>query len=162
MSLPPFWALNMVVPLLSMQGQKAIGFHQKYHNLYSKLWTKVLQVWNDMSVSNYWQNFIFGWTIPLKMNQIWMRDSWLFFCSQKWNCSQMNQTDLVLEFNSLTQSRWVNYSLGHYMLRNSRTTSKLCPHQLDSDKLVFYYAFQLYNNLITKLHVFLLSHTHKI
>ncbi len=28
MSLLPFWALNMVVVLLSMEGQKALGFHQ--------------------------------------------------------------------------------------------------------------------------------------
>ncbi len=27
-----FWALNMVVAFLSMQGQKALGFHQKYLN----------------------------------------------------------------------------------------------------------------------------------
>ncbi len=25
-----FWALNVSVVLLSMQGQKALGFHQKY------------------------------------------------------------------------------------------------------------------------------------
>ncbi len=30
MFLLPFWALNMVVAMLSMQGQKALGFHQKY------------------------------------------------------------------------------------------------------------------------------------
>ncbi len=28
MSLLPFWALNVVVPLVSMQGQKALGFHK--------------------------------------------------------------------------------------------------------------------------------------
>ncbi len=28
-SLLPFWALNMVVALLSMQDQKDFGFHQK-------------------------------------------------------------------------------------------------------------------------------------
>ncbi len=33
MSLLPFWALNVVVALLSMQGQKTLGFHQKYANL---------------------------------------------------------------------------------------------------------------------------------
>ncbi len=36
MSLLPFWALNAVVALLSMQGQKALGFHQKYLNLCSE------------------------------------------------------------------------------------------------------------------------------
>ncbi len=34
--LTPFWALNVVVPLLSMQDQKALGFNQKYLNLWSK------------------------------------------------------------------------------------------------------------------------------
>ncbi len=36
MSLLLFWALNVVVHLLSMQGQKALRFHQKYLNLCSK------------------------------------------------------------------------------------------------------------------------------
>ncbi len=35
MSLLPFWALNMVVALLSFESQKAFGFHQKYINLCS-------------------------------------------------------------------------------------------------------------------------------
>ncbi len=30
MSLLRFWVLNMVVVLLSLEGQKALGFHQKY------------------------------------------------------------------------------------------------------------------------------------
>ncbi len=36
MSLLCSWALNVVDPLLSMQGQKALGFHKKYLNLYSE------------------------------------------------------------------------------------------------------------------------------
>ncbi len=36
MSYLPFWALNVSVALLSMQGQKALGFHQKYLNLCSE------------------------------------------------------------------------------------------------------------------------------
>ncbi len=36
MSLLPFWDLNVSVLLLSMQGQKALGFHQKHLNLCSK------------------------------------------------------------------------------------------------------------------------------
>ncbi len=36
MSILPFWALNMSVALLSMQGQKILGFHQKYLNLCSE------------------------------------------------------------------------------------------------------------------------------
>ncbi len=35
MSSLPFWALNVVVALLSFERQKALGFHQKYLNLCS-------------------------------------------------------------------------------------------------------------------------------
>ncbi len=64
MSLLPFWALNAVVALLYMQGQKALGFHKEYLNLCSKderrshgfgmTWEWVI---NDII-------FIIGWTIP--------------------------------------------------------------------------------------------------
>ncbi len=33
MFLLPFWALKVAAALLSMQGQKALRFHQKYLNL---------------------------------------------------------------------------------------------------------------------------------
>ncbi len=36
MSLLRFRALTVVVPLLSVQGQRALGFHQKYLNLFSE------------------------------------------------------------------------------------------------------------------------------
>ncbi len=65
MSLLHLCALTMVIPLLSMEGQKALGFHQKYLNLCSRRWKKVLRVWIDMRVSSYWHNFHFWWTIPL-------------------------------------------------------------------------------------------------
>ncbi len=45
-SLLAFLALNMVVTLLSMEGQKALGFDQKYLNLCSE--DEVLRVWKDM------------------------------------------------------------------------------------------------------------------
>ncbi len=44
MSLLPIWALKVVVVLLSMQGQKALGFHQKYLHLSSEDEKRVLQV----------------------------------------------------------------------------------------------------------------------
>ncbi len=57
--------------LLFMQGQKALGFHQKYLNLCSKdewrsygFGTTRGWVINDIS-------FILGWTIPLKFLMIW-------------------------------------------------------------------------------------------
>ncbi len=52
MSLLPFWALNVSVVLLSMQGQKALRLHPKYLNLCSED-EQVLRAWNDMKVSNY-------------------------------------------------------------------------------------------------------------
>ncbi len=65
MSLLPFCALTLVVPLLSMEGKRALRFHQKYLNLCSEderrsygfvtTWGWVI---ND-------RIFIFGWTIPL-------------------------------------------------------------------------------------------------
>ncbi len=64
-----FWALNVSVALLSMQGKKA-WFHQKYLNMCSKdelssyrfgtIWGWVI---ND-------RIFIFGWTIPLKPDSL--------------------------------------------------------------------------------------------
>ncbi len=69
MSLLSFWALNVVVALLSMQGQKALGFDQKIFSFVFLRSTKVLRVWNNMRVINY-RIFIFGWTIPLIVNKM--------------------------------------------------------------------------------------------
>ncbi len=63
MSLLPFWALNMSVALLSMQGQKALGFHQKYLNLCSE------DEWKPYRFGTTWgwvindRFFIFRWTL---------------------------------------------------------------------------------------------------
>ncbi len=68
MSLLPYWALNVSVPLLSMQGQKALGFHQKYLHLCSEderrfygIRTRWGWIIND-------KIFIFGWTISLTLS----------------------------------------------------------------------------------------------
>ncbi len=50
MFLLPFWALNVSVALLSMQGQKALRFHQKHLHLCSEdEWTSY-GFWNDKRV----------------------------------------------------------------------------------------------------------------
>ncbi len=36
-TLLPFWALNVLVALLSLKGQKALGFHPKYLNCFPKI-----------------------------------------------------------------------------------------------------------------------------
>ncbi len=60
MSLLPFWALNVSVALLSMQGQKALGFHQKYLNLCYKDEQRSYGFGINDKIK------IFGWTIPLR------------------------------------------------------------------------------------------------
>ncbi len=57
MSVLVFWALNMSVALLSMEGQKA-DFIKNILICVPKM-NEGLRVWNDMRVSNYWQNFHF-------------------------------------------------------------------------------------------------------
>ncbi len=64
-TLTTFLGLEVVVTLLSMQGQKTLGFHQKYLNVCSedkqrsyRFGTKWGWVIND-------RIFIFGWTISL-------------------------------------------------------------------------------------------------
>ncbi len=65
MTLLHFWALNVVVPLLSIEGQKALWFHQKYLSLCSENERRFGTTWgwviND-------RTFILGWTIPLNWN----------------------------------------------------------------------------------------------
>ncbi len=66
MPLLPFWALNMVVALLSTEGQKALGFHQKYLNLCTE------EKWRSYGFGTTWgwvindRIFIFGLTILLR------------------------------------------------------------------------------------------------
>jgi len=52
MSLLPFWVLKVVILFMSMGGLKALGFHLK-KNLHLCSEEQVLQVWNNMRVSNY-------------------------------------------------------------------------------------------------------------
>ncbi len=65
MSLLPFWALNISVALLSMQGQKALEFHQKYLNLCSEDEHRSYGFGTSWGWVIYDRIFIFGWTIPL-------------------------------------------------------------------------------------------------
>ncbi len=60
MSLLPFWALNVSVALLSMQGQKALGFHQKYLNLCYEDEQRSYGFGINDKIK------FFGWTIPLR------------------------------------------------------------------------------------------------
>ncbi len=65
MYLLPFWALNVSVALLYMQGQKAPGFHQKCLNLCSKDERSSYRfgtIWGWVSNDRI---FIIGWTIFL-------------------------------------------------------------------------------------------------
>ncbi len=52
MSLLPFWALNVLVALLSFEGQKVLGFYQKYLNLWSE------DEWKTHGVGTPWGRII--------------------------------------------------------------------------------------------------------
>ncbi len=88
MFLLSFWALNVVVALLDMQGQKALGFHKKYLNLCSE------EEWRSyrFGTTRGWvindRIFIFGWTIPSRTHIYWLctvskkfEHTWLEFVS---------------------------------------------------------------------------------
>ncbi len=63
----PFWALNESVGLLSMKGlNESSWISSKISEFVFRRWTKVLRVWDDMSVNNYWQNFLFFVSIYTK------------------------------------------------------------------------------------------------
>ncbi len=64
--LTTFLALKVLVVLLSTEGQKALGFHQKYLNLCSEDERRSCHV----GVSNYWPNFHFCVNYPFKIHWI--------------------------------------------------------------------------------------------
>ncbi len=68
MSLLHFWVLNVMVVLLSMQDQKALGFHQKYLNLCSEDERRSygFEITRGCVIND--RIFIFGWTIPLSLD----------------------------------------------------------------------------------------------
>ncbi len=104
MSLLPFWALNMSVALMSMQGQKALRFHQKYLNLCSKDERRShgFETTSGKLMTSF---FIFGWTITLslyprlkvkrysiqeQMNLLWIlrhRHHWWLLYRLPWGCA---------------------------------------------------------------------------
>ncbi len=98
MSLLPFWALNVVVALLSMEGSEAIEFHQKYLNLCSE---------DERWFYGFWiiinDNFIFWVNYPFKFN-VSHSDPVLFHITN-------SVLDLQKDFNLLKLS--VNQTVGH-------------------------------------------------
>ncbi len=68
MSLLPFWALNVVVHLLSIQGQKVLGFHKKYLHLWSEDERRSYGTTWGWAIND--RLFIYGWTIPLRLKHI--------------------------------------------------------------------------------------------
>ncbi len=99
MSLLHFWALNASVALLSMQGQKALGFHQKYLNLCSE----DEQMSYGFGTTRGWvindRIFIFGWTITLRyISKILVkfhkqkRSVIYYKYRELWSRAQINQT----------------------------------------------------------------------
>ncbi len=71
MSLLHFWALNVVLALLSMKGHKALGFHQKYLNLCSEYEQRSYRFGMTWGWVIDDRIFIFGWTNPLSSISIY-------------------------------------------------------------------------------------------
>ncbi len=75
MSLLPFWALNVVVVLPSMEGHKALRFHQKYLNVCSEDELRSLEfgtTWGWVIKDNlhFWVNYPFKnlWRVNKKLS----------------------------------------------------------------------------------------------
>ncbi len=64
-----FWALKVSVALLSMEGQKALGFHQQYLNLCSEDERRSYRFGTTWGWVINDRIHIFGWTIPLMQAQ---------------------------------------------------------------------------------------------
>ncbi len=75
----PFWALNESVVLLSMQGQKALRFHQKYLNLCSEDERRSFGFRTTWRWVIHDRAFIFGWTIPLIKKKYSLDHDWISF-----------------------------------------------------------------------------------
>ncbi len=58
-----YWVPRQL-PLLSLEGQNALGIHQKYLNLGFKDEQKVLRVWNNIGVTNQLHNLNFWVNFP--------------------------------------------------------------------------------------------------
>ncbi len=88
-SLLSFWALIVSVVLLSMQGQKALKFHQKYLNLCSK------DEWRSYEFGTTWgwvinaRIFIFGRTFHLSTTILGRRG---IICMTNNNCNALATT----------------------------------------------------------------------
>ncbi len=78
MSLLPFWALNVSVTLLSIQGQKALGFHKKYLNLCYKE-TEFLERHSSAEFSSNQLQTTPAWKFLVMLNTLisWIRCVWL-------------------------------------------------------------------------------------
>ncbi len=77
MSLLRFWALIVLGSLLSMGG----FFSSKISSFAFWKWTKVLQVWNDMRVSNSWNNLYFWLNCPFK-DWHWSANNCMYLVSE--------------------------------------------------------------------------------
>ncbi len=65
MSFPSFWALYVSIVLLSVEGRKDLGFHQKYLSLCSKDEQRFYRFGTTWGWVINDRIFILGWTVPL-------------------------------------------------------------------------------------------------
>ncbi len=106
MSLLRFCALTMVVPLLSMQGQKALGFHL---NLCSKNERRSYRFGTTWGWVINDRIFIFGWTIPLTPG--YSRGIVPILYAFRWNNHQGNIAWLCLKWEKHKLWSWLKSAL---------------------------------------------------
>jgi len=101
MSILRFWTLNVIVPLLSTQGQKALGFRKKYLNLCPK--------WRSYGFGTTWRwvindrNFNFGWTIPL-ISTLWIQN--VISSSNSWLCCKPKSNGYLTNRMNSISNEW--------------------------------------------------------
>ncbi len=92
--------LHSALHCSSMQGQKALGFHQKYLNLCSE------DEWRPYRFGTMWgwviNDQIFGWTIPLSPGSELISTLWILYSYS---------LILLSQFRLLRQSQWMNMNL---------------------------------------------------
>ncbi len=123
MSLLPFWVLNVVLALLSMEGQKALGFHQKYLNLCSK------DEQRSYSLGTTWgwviqdRISIFGWTNPLycETKSIWRSLEKYDLATCAWEVSSGRRLWPSVSINEISDPLIIPWAQESRDLRNSQS-----------------------------------------
>ncbi len=113
MSLLCFWALIVWGSLLSMEGQRALGFHQKYLHLCSEDERRsdgFETTWGWVS-----NDRIFGWTIPLSTLNCYCCDDWQEYAI---NCHVITWERILSHFDIFAFSHFWGWGMKALLIRS--------------------------------------------